>query len=302
MEAVRRVAALQDGIVSLEQAKALGISAKGAYQLCRAGAWRRVGWKHYRVLDGEHSRRARMRAAVGALGPHAVIVLDTAAEIYGIAGLPRTDDIHVSLPGDAARAQRSAACVDPALVAHQLVIPDAHVTQMRGLPVTTPARTVADILLRHPRLAAVAFLDSALNRGIVTPDDLAAALPMMRRRRGCIDAREYLTEADARAASPLETRVRLRCVDGRVPPDDLQHVIRDDDGFVIAAADLAWLRPKIIGEADGRQPHGQPEALYRDRRRQNQLAKAGWRVLRFTWSDTYDPAYIPEVVRSALRA
>lgn len=108
-------------------------------------------------------------------------------------------------------------------------------------------------------------------------------------------------EADGRARSPLETRVRLRCVDGGVAPDEVGYQIRDEYGYIIAEADLAWLQARIIAEADGAGPHGLPDAVYSDRRRQNTLANAGWLVLRFTWADTLRPEYIPHVVVEALR-
>jgi very-short-patch-repair endonuclease len=70
--------------------------------------------------------------------------------------------------------------------------------------------------------------------------------------------------------------------------------------MILAVGDLAWPTARLIGEADGQAPHGQPAALYRDRRRQNRLVEAGWQILRFTWQDTLEPAYIPTVVRAAL--
>ncbi|MFG3422845.1 hypothetical protein ACIBTZ_12765 [Micromonospora sp. NPDC049460] len=115
-------------------------------------------------------------------------------------------------------------------------------------------------------------------------------------------ARSHLAEADGRAQSPLETRTRLRCVDGKVPPDVLQLMVRDDDGYLLGIGDLGWRGPRVIAEADGRGPHGTPEAVYADRRRQNRLVNAGWTVLRFTWADTLDPAYIPWTVRQAIAA
>ncbi|MCM0674656.1 endonuclease domain-containing protein [Micromonospora phytophila] len=60
--------------------------------------------------------------------------------------------------------------------------------------------------------------------------------------------------------------------------------------------------PRVIAEADGRGPHGTPEAVFADRRRQNRLLNAGWTVLRFTWTDTLDPHYIPYAVRDAIAA
>jgi len=247
---------------------------------------------------GGPSRRARVRAAVASLGPHAVAVLGTAAELHGIAGLRATEEIHVSLPGWAAR---TAPRADPALVIHQLQLAPSGVTTVAGIPTTTPVRTVADLILRLNRYPAVCVLDSALNRGKIVHEDFPAIAALLRRRRGAVDARRYLAEADGRAQSPLETRVRLRCVDGRVPPDVLQHPVRDPDGHLLGVGDMAWLRARIIGEADGRDAHGLPEAIFHDRRRQNGFLSAGWLVLRFTWADTMRPDYIPYVVREATR-
>ncbi|MEW2385895.1 hypothetical protein AB0873_27920 [Micromonospora sp. NPDC047707] len=134
----------------------------------------------------------------------------------------------------------------------------------------------------------------------VADDDLLAIPRLIRGRRGAVAARSYLAEADGRAQSPLETRARLRCVDGRVPPDVLQLEVRDGDGYLLGVGDLGWRASRVIAEADGRGPHGTPDAIFADRRRQNRLVNAGWTILRFTWQDTLDPAYIPWTVRNAI--
>jgi hypothetical protein len=294
---LRELALGQDGLVTLAQARCRGLTLDEVRRRSRAGRWPALARAVYRLDAKREARRARIRAVLMSFGPQAVAVLQTAAELLGIAGLPRTESIHVSLPGFAARAARPS---DPSVVVHQLVLSDGDVHPIDGMACTTARRTVADLILGTERLIAVAVVDSALNKGLVTPDDLDHMRALLRGRRGAINARRYLTEADGRAASPLETRVRLRCVDGRVPPDDLQHVVRDRDGYVLAAADFAWVRARLLGEADGRGPHDGPPALYRDRRRQNLLIAEGWTVLRFTWSDTVDPEYVPAMVRSAL--
>ena len=115
-------------------------------------------------------------------------------------------------------------------------------------------------------------------------------------------ARRWIGEADGRARSPLETRTRLRCADGGVAPDQVGYLIRDEYGHILAEADMAWLAAKVIAEADGVGPHSLPDAVFTDRHRQNVLANAGWRVLRFTWTDTLRPDPIPTVVRQALAA
>ncbi|WBB65613.1 hypothetical protein [Micromonospora sp. WMMD812] len=167
---------------------------------------------------------------------------------------------------------------------------------------TSPLRTLTELVLRVGRYPGICVLDSALNRGLVSDEELLRIPQLIRGRRGSVAARGYLAEADGRAQSPLETRTRLRCVDGRVPPDALQLEVRDDDGYLLGIGDLGWRGPQVIAEADGRDAHDTPDAAFADRRRQNRLVNAGWTVLRFTWADTLRPDYIPWTVRQAIAA
>ncbi|MDG9678879.1 type IV toxin-antitoxin system AbiEi family antitoxin domain-containing protein [Micromonospora sp. DH14] len=302
LDVVRRVAAVRDGVVTLGQARAAGLTTHEVQRLCRAGRWRVVARGTYLVdadlYDGV-PRTARIRAAVASFGPAAAAVLATAAELHGLAGLRSTDVIDLSVPGPIARPARLA---HPEVVVHQLVIKPEQLVRVNGITATEPLRTLADVSLRVDRFAAVSVLDSALNRRLVTTDDLLSVPRLIRGRRGAVAARGYLSEVDGRSQSPLETRTRLRCVDGKVPPDELQLEVRDEDGYLLGIGDLGWRGPRIIAEADGRGPHGAPEAAYADRRRQNRLVNAGWTVLRFTWQDTLDPTYIPWTVRQAIAA
>ncbi|MFE9693387.1 endonuclease domain-containing protein [Micromonospora sp. NPDC005806] len=225
-------------------------------------------------------------------------MLDTAAELHRISGLRATAAIHVSVPAGRPHVQRRA---DPDLVVHQLALGPADVCVIGGVPVTTPVRTVADVILRADRHPAVCVLDSALNRQLLTEPDLSLVLALIAGRRGAVAARSHLAEADSRAQSPLETRTRLRCVDGGVPPDVLQVEVRDADGYLLGIGDLGWRNARLIAEADGRDPHRTPRAIYEDRLRQNRLVNAGWKILRFTWADTLRPDYIRETVKRALR-
>ena len=95
--------------------------------------------------------------------------LATAAELHGLAGLRSTDVIDLSVPGPIARPARLA---HPEVVVHQLVIQPEQLVQVNGITATEPLRTLADVILRVDRFAAVSVLDSALNRRLVTTDDL----------------------------------------------------------------------------------------------------------------------------------
>lgn len=299
---LRLLATGQDGVVTIAQCRAAGASPDQVKRWCRDKRWLRISRGVYLVdadLHPEPPRRALIRAAMFSAGPSAVAVLGTAADLHGLAGLRPETVVHVSLPGVAARPRR---VVEPGLSPHQLVLRPDEVTSVDGLAATTPARTAADLLLRVDRYSAVCVLDSGLNRGLLGPDDLPLIGAMLTGRRGAVKARPWLAEADGRAESPLETRIRLRCVDGEVPPDTLQHPVRDELGNLLAVGDLAWLRSRIIAEGDGVEAHENPVAVFRDRKRQNDLVNAGYTPLRFTWPDTMSPPYIPDVVRRAQAA
>lgn len=302
VDPLRSPAAPLAGIVTTAQALHIGLTRDQIRHLCRSGRWIRLARGCYlpaAEITAPALHRARVRAAVTSLGSAAFAVLDTAAELHGMAGLRPTTAIHVSVPVTDPRPQRR---TNPNLVVHQMTVEAADLVELAGMRVTTPTRTVADVILRAGRHAAVSVLDSALNQGLVGAADLVLIERMLRGRRGAIAARRHLAEANGRAQSPLETRVRLRCVDGRVAPDVVQHEIRDEDGYLLGVADLAWLRARVIAEADGRGPHDTPEAVFADRRRQNLLVNAGWTVLRFTWADTLRADYIPQTVRNAISA
>jgi very-short-patch-repair endonuclease len=70
---------------------------------------------------------------------------------------------------------------------------------------------------------------------------------------------------------------------------------------VVAVADFAWPEHRLIVEIDGREWHTDREAFQRDRRRQNALIDARWRVLRFTVDDVrLYPEYVIEEICKAL--
>jgi very-short-patch-repair endonuclease len=318
LQLIRIVAADQQGVVTAEQCRDAGIGRFTVQRLCRSRQWLRLSRGAY-LVDAEDIREppriAVIRAAVLSAGPAAVAVLDTAAEVHGIAGMVRPSSVtarpggpafervppaaavHVSLPGSAARARRVG---EAGVRLHQFVLRPDEITTVNDVRVTTPTRTLADLLLRVDRLTAVALLDSALHGRFITTDDLVRIRDGMRGRRGAERAVPWLDLADGRAESPLETRVRLRAVDGGVEPDELQFRVVDTNGTVVAIADLAWTSHRIVGEADGHGAHDNPAAVFRDRSRQNAIVAAGFVPIRFTWADTLEPDTVPYLIRAAM--
>ncbi|HEY1489304.1 MAG TPA: type IV toxin-antitoxin system AbiEi family antitoxin [Micromonosporaceae bacterium] len=296
------VAARNGGVVSISDCYAAGLTFAEIGARCRSGEFSRLMRGAYLLnadLRNGPSRADLVRAAVASFGASAVVGLQTAAELHGIGGAPASSRIHIITPRTAGRGRR---ILDTTVSAHQFELLDEDVNEIGGIRVTTPARTLMDLVCCLDRMDAVAVADSCLNRGLVTEDDVAAVSGRLRRRRGAVLARRALAEADGRAESPLESRVRLRAVDGKVAPDELQYVVRRADGLVIARCDFAWTGYRLVGEADGVGPHTTPDAVLYDRKRQNAIQATGLQVVRFTWADTVAPEVIPRAIRAAMRA
>jgi very-short-patch-repair endonuclease len=228
--------------------------------------------------------------------PGAVACDLTAARLLGFEALPTPDPaekIHLLLPPHASRKS------SPAFVLHWSPYRAEEMTEIGGLSVSSPERTLADILLSWSRVEAIAVVDAALHQGQVL--DLERVRSMMVGRLGARRLGSWWLAVDGRSESALETRLRLLLSDAGLPPEEIQYRVRDTYGSVFARLDLAWPSRQLCVEADGAGVHSQPTALLRDRRRQNALISAGWTVLRFTWADVISaPRSVTSAVRYAL--
>lgn len=298
---VRQLARRQDGVVTTAQAASLGLAKHDLRRYVRRGEWQRaVEGAYVLVPEGDPVPwRAWPRAASLVL-PGATVGLGTAARLHGLAGVPRREEVQVVVPPGRELQRR------PRLDPHVWPLDPADVVDVGGIPVTSVVRTLADLVPRLGRLDAIAVLDSALSTRLASPADLELARRTAAGRPGCRHVDDLWGLADGRAGSPLESRVRLRAVEGGLPPDELQHVVRTADGHVVGRADLAYHRRRrprpgpLLVEADGKEVHGQLRALSEDRYRANALVAADCDVIRCTWFDTLSAHRVPAMVRAAL--
>ncbi|WP_047869046.1 hypothetical protein [Nocardiopsis sp. RV163] len=306
LAAANATAMRQYGVLSWHQARAHGLRQGDIRCLLRSGQWERPYRQVYSVRSllppsaSPDRLRSKVMAAQLALGPRSFAGGETATRLWDMQGLPPWDghEIHMVIP--ALGAQRHVTGV----TLHSWdVLPEEVTETGRGIRTTRPGRTLRDTLLRVGRDTAVCLMDSALNRGLVRREEFGELERANQGRRGCVNVRRWWALADARAQSALETRVRLVCVDGGLPPDELQRRFTDGWGRTIAVVDFWWEGPGLIGEADGLGPHGLPQILARDRERQNALQRwhPGVRIARFTWQDLERPEYILATVANAGR-
>ncbi len=279
----------QGGVVLRRQAQEAGLTRDQVRALVQHGRWQALHQGVYLTCGsdpaGPPPLLARLWAAHLRCGPSSVIGLGSAARLHRLAGLPRElPYVDVLLPRG--RHPRP----DLRLRLHIAALVPGDVVRLRGLPVTTPARTLADLLLRIPEDQALSLLDSALHQGVLP--DLREVDRAVRYRQGADRARRLLPLADGRAASALESVSRLDCVRGGVPPDELQYRLRDARGRPLGRADLCWhrgLRHPLLGDAD---PRGRGRGLW--------LPPGDYTRLRFTWADAQEPGRVAALVRAAL--
>lgn len=82
-----------------------------------------------------------------------------------------------------------------------------------------------------------------------------------------------------------------------LPDPKVQFYIDPGDGEPPIRADFAWPDQRIAVETDGRRTHGTRQAFETDRRRDQRLIAAGWRVIRTTWRQL---KYRPDELRRTL--
>jgi very-short-patch-repair endonuclease len=270
----RDVAALanrQHGVVSRPQLLEIGLGERAIEHRITRGLLHPIHRGVYAVGHGPQTREARWLAAVLAAGPDAVLGFRFGAALWCMRNTSRLA-VEVITPR---------VCRRPGIHAHQIALPADEVTIERGIPVTTPARTLFD-------LAAVVTTDQlehAFNeaevRRLSSPTSLDALLARYPGRRGTQAIRRVLEKhrlyGETRTRSELERKLISLLDAHRLPRPQVNRFT--DDGEL----DARWPEHGLIVECDGFAAHGTRRAFEDDRARDRALTTAGWRVVRLTW-------------------
>ena len=235
----RQLAEHQHWLVSSEQLRTIGLTPNQIAARLRGGSWAALLHGVYLVdadMYDDVTDETWWRAALLAHGPSAMLVGRTGARALGAQGLPLSDPaIEIGLVGGIARVVRTLESPGrgrdaPRVVVRQLPLLREDVVVVQGLRVRRALPTIIDAGLQLDRAHALALLDSALHLGLVDDASLAEGIAASSPRRGCRKLQEVGTLADGRAESPLESRVRLACIDGDLAPDELQYEVKNAAG------------------------------------------------------------------------
>lgn len=169
-----------------------------------------------------------------------------------------------------------------------------------GLPVVSAASTWWQLgsVLAHDELVVAG--DSLVRRQFptCTVDELAALEPV--RQRGVAASRRALPHVRARCDSPKETELRLLLVRAGFPEPEVNPVI-SRPGERLRYGDLVFWKWRVLVEYDGGHHLHSARQFAADITRLEELARAGWTVIRVLAAHLGDPVELVRRVERALK-
>jgi very-short-patch-repair endonuclease/predicted transcriptional regulator of viral defense system len=292
--AIAELAGRQHGVVASRQLEALGWSTSAIGRLVAAGRLHRVHRGVYavghRVLPADGHRLA----AVLACGDAALASHATAAAIWGLRhGTGRL--VQVTVGADRGHRSRAGIRVhragDLTPADHALV---------RAIPVTSVARTLADLGDVAPATHVRSAFAAAERIQLLDMAAIDAALSAAgTRRRGPRILGELLRAHDPRW-SQTRSDLELAMLD-LLEAHDLP--AGEVNAWVAGryVADILWPDRRLVVEVDSDRYHRSPSARRADARRDHDLRRLGYQVLRITEHDLADePRAVAQRLRRAL--
>lgn len=291
---IARMAGRQYGVISIAQLRRAGVSEDAVRGRVLSGRLHRVHRGVYAVGHLALPLEGRCMAAVLALGgglgsgrgdsdrdrsvlDHwgAAVSHRSATALWRLLG-PAEGPINVSVIRGGRAKRRDIRVHRPRS------LEPVHVTLCRGIPVTTPARTIADLrraILLH-RSGAISTWE--LRRAIRQANVLG--LPVEEK-----DRRD-------RTRSDLERDFLLLCRRHRLPRPEVNVRI----GAYLA--DFLWREERLVVETDSYRYHRGEVAFHDDRARELELMRLGYHVLRLSEAQIDDaPKDVAEVLHAELR-
>lgn len=262
---IARIAQRQHGVITTPQLICAGLGRGAIAKRGRTGRLHRLHRGVYAVGHTRLSDAGRWMAAVLACGGgprdgtyilerwKAALSHRSAAELWGLLQAPE-DLIEVTVPGRGGKRSRSGIRLH-----RSATLAAADVTLHHGVPVTSPARTLADLR----RLA---------RRGEMGERTLRRAV----RQAGVLGLPTRGEEPGDRTRSDLERDFLRLCRRGRLPEPEVN--VRVGRHLV----DFLWRERRVAVETDGYRYHRGEEAFRADRRRDLDLRELGYDVLRFS--------------------
>jgi very-short-patch-repair endonuclease len=273
------IAGNQHGVVTRAQLVERGVSTSSISDRIAVRRLHRIHRGVYAVGHPTLSEKGRWMAAVLACGENAALSHTSAAELWGIrrrvrrlseaGGDAGLGPVHVSVPSTAGKRKRRG------IVLHRsTTLMARHCTRRDVIPVTNPARTLADL------------------RPLLSPAQFTAALREAEFLRLPIGDQHE----SGGARTELEDHMLALCRRHRLPKPEVNVRVSRYE------VDFLWREQRLIIEVDGWDAHRTRSAFEEDRARDAHLALLGYEVVRFTWRRlTRDQSAVAKTIRGLLR-
>jgi very-short-patch-repair endonuclease len=288
--------AAQALVARVDQLTALGLSAGAVRTRVAAGTMYRVHRGVYSLIPpAQLSRQGRYLAAAYACGDSAYVGERQAGALHDLVAPAGAIVVYVvgrrapSLPGISGRRSDTLAPQD--------------VTTIGLVPVTNVARTILDIAARpgDGRRLTERAIENAHYEHTFDLNAMNDVIDRNPNHRGINVVRNVLAALTANSTATANDfeELMLEIVRAAGLPDPtVNHPLTLPNGTPIKV-DFCWPEYKLAVETDGERTHNTPIAFQQDRTRDQYLAAAAWRTLRFTW---YDLHYRKRHVANTIRA
>ena len=263
---------------------------RGEWVSLRPGAY--LAAAECRALSHEQRHIRLIEATLPKITAQAVLSHQSAACLFGITLWPKgLRAVRITIPGASSGHRR------PSLHSYRAPLDEDEIITVGGYRITSAARTLIDLGRSVPFESAVVAADSALHRGLCSPDDLANAARRAPRRPGMRNAVQMAAFADGRSESAGESRSRVLFRAVGLPRPESQFRVMNESGAQIARADFGWPEFGTVGEFDGAQKYGRllrpgqtaGEQVFREKLREDEIRRLGWKVVRWTWQELDKP-------------
>ncbi len=290
--AAARLAAEQNGIVTVRQLNECGLNSGAITVRVRRGQLHRIHRGVYAVGTANLSLRGTFTAAVLACGADAALSHRSAAAWHAMLRWHggRPDVIVPRSGGRGVRAIRSHRSTS---------LHPFDVWRREGILVTAPARTVLDLAAEMSPKALRRMVRQAFADRILSARQLHDVLARSPRHPGAARLRALLADGYVPTRSELEDRaLNLVVAAGIERPEVNPRLVL---GGRTIEPDLLWRELRVVVELDGAAWHEERLAREDDAERQALLEAHGYRVLRITWRQLVDhPRQTIARIRAAL--
>jgi hypothetical protein len=292
------LARAQYGLVSRQQALRLQVPIAALDKRAAREAWERPQPGVLALPGSLDSDERRLMAAILAVQGDGWVTRWSAAYLWGLVG-PLRSPVSLIVPHE-----HRAAALHRVKVTRSRTLEPEQLTSLRGIPVVTVERMLADLarVADLPELRGVAI--DARQKGLLDPSLLWPLWERFGPGRGRPVLFRLASElnAEGQVDSVFEAGMRGLVRRSGLPPPFPGPCPVMDAGQLVARVDIAWPLWKVGIECDGYRYHSKREQLDRDSARQNRLMALGWRLVRVTWAQfRTEPEVIIAVVRALLR-